>query len=86
MDTVKVVIKPRHQESRPNITAGFEINEGGQDRGTEKLLISIFCSGRQASAVNKALLLTKEFGIFHKLLCSPADVLGICQSSPVSLL
>lgn len=44
------------------------------------------CSGRQASAANTALLLTKEFGIFHKLLSSPPDVLGICQSFPVSLL
>lgn len=83
----KIVIKPRYQESRPNITPSFTMNEGGQHRGTEKLLISISAqAGRQASAANTALLLTKEFGIFHKLLRSPPDVLGICQSFPVSLL
>lgn len=37
----KIVIKPRYQESRPNIIPSFTMNEGGQHRGTEKLLISI---------------------------------------------
>lgn len=46
----KTVIQARYQESGPNITADFKINEGGQDRWTEKLLISIFCAqaGRPA--------------------------------------
>lgn len=47
-DEETIVIKPRYQESGPTITASSTMSEGGQARGTEKLLISIFCSGRQA--------------------------------------
>lgn len=64
----------------------FAMNKS-RTEGREKPPISILCSGRLLQHTQLCVtVLTKELGIFHKLLRSPPDILRICQSFPVPFL